>query len=195
MGSEQPARMTLGGNALGIGSKAAIALVGLATILMVTTICMRPSPVKEADVEGRPIEVPIDSYVGSATCRACHPHEHDTWHDSYHSKMTQKAGPESVLGDFDDVHLTADDKSYHLTREGDNFYVAQSGSYSAFLKKIPGKAVKSYGAGDSFGELALLYACPRSATVVAATPLKLWTLHASALPTTTPTPATRPISR
>ena len=37
--------------------------------------------------------------------------------------MTQKAGPESVLGDFDDVHLTADDKSYHLTREGDDFYV------------------------------------------------------------------------
>ena len=42
------------------------------------------------------------------------------------------------------------------------------------------KQVATLGPGRGFGELALLYACPRSATVVAATPLKLWTLHASA---------------
>ena len=32
------------------------------------------------------------------------------------------------------------------------------GSYQVFLKKLPGKPVKTYNAGDSFGELALLCA-------------------------------------
>lgn len=40
--------------------------------------------------------------------------------------------------------------------------------------------VATLGPGRGFGELALLYACPRSATIVAQTPMKLWTLHSSA---------------
>merc|ERR1719262_1335266 len=63
--------------------------------------------------------------------------------------------------------------------QGDNFYVAQSGSYSVFLKKIPGKAVKTYGPGDSFGELALLYNTPRAASIKCTQSGVLWALDRS----------------
>ena len=36
--------------------------------------------------------------------------------------------------------------------------------------------VMSYGPGDSFGELALMYDSPRAATVVAVTDCKLWAM-------------------
>ena len=45
----------------------------------------------------RPRELPTDGYVGSDACRSCHPHNHATWHDSYHRTMTQVATPESVI--------------------------------------------------------------------------------------------------
>ena len=45
------------------------------------------------------------------------------------------------------------------------------------------KCVATLGPGRGFGELALLYACARSATVVADTPMKMWTLHVHAFKT------------
>jgi len=42
------------------------------------------------------------------------------------------------------------------------------------------KFLATIGPGMGFGELALLYSCPRSATVIAETPMKLWRLHANA---------------
>jgi cGMP-dependent protein kinase len=53
------------------------------------------------------------------------------------------------------------------------------------------KCVATIGPGQGFGELALLYACPRSATIVAETSMKLWTLHASAFKTIKRSVATR----
>ena len=41
------------------------------------------------------------------------------------------------------------------------------------------KQVREYGPGSSFGELALLYASPRAATVTATAPSKLWVLDAA----------------
>lgn len=49
---------------------------------------------------------------------------------------------------------------------GDFFYVLQTGECSFTVDK---KAVGTAGPGDSFGELALLYTCPRAATVTAVT--------------------------
>jgi hypothetical protein len=48
------------------------------------------------------------------------------------------------------------------------FFVLESGSCDVFVTRpgdITAKKVKSYGAGSAFGELALLYAAPRAATV------------------------------
>lgn len=58
--------------------------------------------------------------------------------------------------------------------EGDYFYVIESGEVSF---EVNDHAVGSAKTGDSFGELALLYTCPRAATVKAATTTKVWRLE------------------
>jgi predicted CXXCH cytochrome family protein len=67
---------------------------------------------------GRP-----DEYVGSASCRSCHPDQYSSWHRSYHRTMTQVASPDSVRGNFDGVNLTLDGDIYRLQRRGDEFWV------------------------------------------------------------------------
>lgn len=54
---------------------------------------------------------------------------------------------------------------------GDFFYVVESGQVSF---SVDGKYVGASSQGGSFGELALLYNCPRAATCVANTDCKLW---------------------
>lgn len=58
---------------------------------------------------------------------------------------------------------------------GDYFYIVESGQYEV-LKKIEGqdKKVFEYNNQGIFGELALMYNCPRAATVRALTPGTLW---------------------
>ena len=62
-------------------------------------------------------------YAGSESCQSCHPRQHGSWHATYHRTMTQLATPESVLGDFDNVQLLSRGRTYHLQREGDQFWV------------------------------------------------------------------------
>jgi cAMP-dependent protein kinase regulator len=52
--------------------------------------------------------------------------------------------------------------------KGDFFYIVGEESRVAF--EVNGKRVGEAGEGGSFGELALLYACPRAATVIAISP-------------------------
>ncbi|KAG2374568.1 hypothetical protein C9374_010587 [Naegleria lovaniensis] len=61
--------------------------------------------------------------------------------------------------------------------QGDLFYVIYSGECEA-LKKTGNeeKVVKEYSAGDSFGELALIYGTPRAATVRSKTDCKLYAI-------------------
>jgi cAMP-dependent protein kinase regulator len=61
--------------------------------------------------------------------------------------------------------------------DGDVMYVIEKGAIEC-LKKIDGaeKVVKSCGPGDFFGELALLYNCPRAASVEAREASVLWQL-------------------
>ena len=61
--------------------------------------------------------------------------------------------------------------------KGDNFYIVQSGTFAAYLEQVGDKAVKEYSAGTpnvSFGELALMYGTPRTATVKAVGACELW---------------------
>lgn len=60
------------------------------------------------------------------------------------------------------------------------FFVLESGSCDVFVARpgdITPKKVNSYGAGSAFGELALLYAAPRAATVSQLAVLLLLLLH------------------
>ncbi|HVY72137.1 MAG TPA: multiheme c-type cytochrome [Verrucomicrobiae bacterium] len=62
-------------------------------------------------------------YTSSTACRACHPSQYQSWHHSYHRTMTQKATPEAVRGDFENVSLELDGSQYLLQRKGDEFWV------------------------------------------------------------------------
>uniref|UniRef100_A0A7S2JSU2 cGMP-dependent protein kinase n=1 Tax=Leptocylindrus danicus TaxID=163516 RepID=A0A7S2JSU2_9STRA len=57
---------------------------------------------------------------------------------------------------------------------GDYFYILEEGEVGFYIN---GKAVGAGGRGKSFGELALLHDCPRTASVKALTPCKLWKIE------------------
>ena len=107
-----------------------LALVGLVALRAMTYLG-NPPLLQEAEVKNRPIEVLENDYVSSRTCEACHPHEHATWHSSYHRTMTQVATPQTVLGEksigttghFDGTVRTCLGKDYRLGRDGDKLWV------------------------------------------------------------------------
>lgn len=115
------------------GSKAAARTIVLAIVLVWASLSFliiatslfwtEPPVAREIAVINRPIQVPVGDYVGSDACRNCHPHNHATWHDSYHRTMTQVATDESVIGDFDDVELHGKDFKARLFRHGKKFLV------------------------------------------------------------------------
>jgi cAMP-dependent protein kinase regulator len=56
---------------------------------------------------------------------------------------------------------------------GDHFYIVESGNFDILVN---GNKVGSVGPGGSFGELALLYNCPRAATVASSSAALVWVL-------------------
>jgi len=76
-------------------------------------------------------------------------------------------------------HVPAGSNVISQGEKGNHFYVVDAGELDAFVKS-PGQKtathVKSFGAGDSFGELALMYNCPRTASITARTDVVLWSL-------------------
>lgn len=99
------------------------ALVPAIAILFAVAPPSRRSTVSPESAVPRPIEVAANGYVSSKACRECHPHEHATWHASYHRTMTQIASPETVVGRFGGPPVLAKGKTYHLKREGDRYTV------------------------------------------------------------------------
>lgn len=65
----------------------------------------------------------------------------------------------------------ADDVIIAEGDEGDNFYIVENGTYVAYKG---GQEVFTYNGKGTFGELALMYNCPRAATVKATTNGRLW---------------------
>uniref|UniRef100_A0A7S1WMR6 cGMP-dependent protein kinase n=1 Tax=Alexandrium catenella TaxID=2925 RepID=A0A7S1WMR6_ALECA len=65
---------------------------------------------------------------------------------------------------------------------GDFFYIVKSGDFDIIVKKggDPAKKVFEAGVGFAFGELALLYNAPRSATITASAPSEVWALDRTA---------------
>ncbi|KAI8374369.1 cyclic nucleotide-binding-like protein [Radiomyces spectabilis] len=56
---------------------------------------------------------------------------------------------------------------------GDYFYIVESGTLDCYIND---EKVTSYSAGDSFGELALMYNSPRAATIITTSSCVLWAL-------------------
>lgn len=74
----------------------------------------------------RPAETKDNSYVSSDACAECHADQQHAWHASYHRTMTQVATPEAVLGNFDDIQVTARGRKYALDRVGDVYWVTMN---------------------------------------------------------------------
>ncbi len=76
----------------------------------------RPAP------DDRPLAVEGEGYVSSDACRACHPEQYGSWHDSYHRRMTQVASPEAIVAAFDGREVSFDGLRYRPERVGDAFW-------------------------------------------------------------------------
>lgn len=60
--------------------------------------------------------------------------------------------------------------------DGDCLYVVDRGELDVLYS---GEKVASLGPGRAFGEIALMYNCPRTATIIARTPVTLWAMDRS----------------
>jgi len=100
----------------------AFALAAAAAAWLIA-VNFRQPPAPETLVTDRPVEMKLNGYVSSQSCRACHPDEYASWHRSYHRSMTQSATPASVLGRFDGQIITAYDRTFRLLRSDDGFWI------------------------------------------------------------------------
>jgi len=70
----------------------------------------------------------LASYVGTPKCASCHEAQHQGWLGSHHDLAMQKATPETVLGDFDDVKVKYFKETTRFGRDGDAFFVEALGA-------------------------------------------------------------------
>ncbi|MBT5310451.1 MAG: hypothetical protein HOL38_02615 [Verrucomicrobia bacterium] len=61
-------------------------------------------------------------YTSSASCRACHPSQYDSWHKSFHRTMTQLAGTNSVMGRFDGTEVVSGGLLYRVYQTNDQYW-------------------------------------------------------------------------
>lgn len=80
---------------------------------------------------------------------------------------------ERIVDAMDEKKVLSQEVVITEGQEGDYFYVIESGNYTA---SKGGQSVFTYEGKGSFGELALMYNCPRAATVTADTDGVIWAL-------------------
>jgi cAMP-dependent protein kinase regulator len=78
-----------------------------------------------------------------------------------------------VIGAMQEKPTKAGEQIINQGDDGDCLYVVESGELDCSVK---GTVVKTCSHGDAFGELALLYNCPRAAAVTSRTDCVLWQL-------------------
>ena len=73
-----------------------------------------------------------------------------------------------VINAMEEKKFKIDEKVITQGEVGDCLYIVETGSLSCFkiLENGENKFLCNYGPGDAFGELALLYNCPRAASIV-----------------------------
>ena len=66
-------------------------------------------------------------YVGVDRCAQCHERETELWRDSHHDLAMAEAGPQTVLGDFNNTAFTAHGVTYRFYTKDGNFMVRADG--------------------------------------------------------------------
>lgn len=82
----------------------------------------------------------LDGYASSDRCRSCHADEFESWHRSFHRTMTQVATADTVLAPFDDLTLQSRGRTYHLSREADQFFVQMPDPNIQLQQVLSGKS-------------------------------------------------------
>ena len=67
------------------------------------------------------------TYVGSASCAACHAMQFEQWQGSHHDLAMQEVNEQSVLGDFNAAGFTYYDVTSRFYRDGERFMVRTDG--------------------------------------------------------------------
>lgn len=104
-----------------------LVLLGAACSKKADEVVIEPEPVQE---KAAPTEAPAGppQYAGTPKCASCHESEHEAWQGSHHDLAMQKATPETVLGDFDDVTVKYYREKMRFVREGDAFFIEALGA-------------------------------------------------------------------
>jgi tetratricopeptide (TPR) repeat protein len=87
-------------------------------------------------------EPPTASYAGRAACAGCHEKEQRLWLGSHHDGAMQKAGDETVLGDFGDAEITHDGVTSHFSHRDGKYLIRTQG---------PDGAMHEYEVAYTFG--------------------------------------------
>lgn len=89
----------------------------------------------------------------------------------------EKEEMNTVTMAFKEKHVEAGERIIEQGADGESMFLIEEGSVDCLIKHDGAeKVVKTCGAGDVFGELALLYNCPRAASVQATQSSTLWEL-------------------
>jgi predicted CXXCH cytochrome family protein len=100
-----------------------IAALAVAAILYVWITRARSSPAAAIAPHSE-----LAHFVGAKDCTVCHSAEGKAWQSSHHAKAMQHATAETVLGDFNDAHLTYGRVTSTFFRRGDQFLVNTDGA-------------------------------------------------------------------
>ncbi|MEZ5989960.1 MAG: cytochrome c3 family protein [Planctomycetota bacterium] len=95
-----------------------LALLG-APLAVVLGLTLGHDPV--AYEASRPLIHREDGFVGSERCRQCHLEQHASWSRTWHRTMTQRPGPDTVVGAFDGRPVRFYGREFVPRREGDRF--------------------------------------------------------------------------
>ena len=76
----------------------------------------------------KPVTAPNNAYTSSQTCRACHPSEYKSWHNSYHRTMTQLAKSGAILAKWHGTRLPLAQAALQLEQKRDEFWVNTVGA-------------------------------------------------------------------
>lgn len=84
-----------------------------------------------------------------------------------------------IIGAMKEVKTSAEQRIINQGDQGDFLFVIESGTLDCFIKNKTDDGetkVHTYRAGEVFGELALLYNCPRQASIISGDACVLWQL-------------------